>query len=208
MICVFAIATVWATSSQAKCLFICHHRCQRRKSKVHVCRRQWSLSSWPCHEEAPFLKTLVTSYLFPSPTMPDVNHNLKNQNMFQCDVAVVRRRSLRLTWPRNNTWWHGRRNFESQAGLWKTVLIYILKFNDQSSPLMSASNCCDRTVGETVPWHGARTIPACLLWKECITIHNIFELSFILIHPLSLTVNCFVTFSNYCWLTWHISYIA
>ena len=48
---------------RAKPTFYLSPSLSSRKSKVHVCWPQWSWSSWPCIEKAPFSKTLAASYL-------------------------------------------------------------------------------------------------------------------------------------------------
>ena len=47
-------------------------------------------------------RVLQRNICSPFPTMTEVNHNLNNQHMLQCDVAVVPRCSLRPTWTRNS----------------------------------------------------------------------------------------------------------
>ena len=141
-----------------------------RKNKLHVCRPQWCWSSWPCIEKASFSKTLAASYLLAECDDANVNHNLENQNMFQCDVADVRRYSLRPTWPHNSIFGYLGDTLDtanSDCEGWSSFICSSLAVRTRRwwHLLSAAIYATDRWM------NGSMTIPALVLWKKRIIIH-------------------------------------
>ena len=149
--------------------FICHHHCQVEKRKYTFVGRNEAGRHDRVLKKLPFRNPLQHHICSPSATMPDVNHNLENQNMFQYDVTEVRRYSLRPTWSRNSIFGYLGDTLDtanSECEGWSSFICSSLAVRTRRwwQLLSPAIYGTDRWM------NGSRTISAVVLWNKRIII--------------------------------------